>query len=231
VRVWDINPGYLNRASLLGEHRELHGMVSIFINKRKGYSRHPETLRWAGYGWALRQRHRLLVAEMNLRGYQDRSPVNLRSNKGAWPEVYIDQPGAQFELIRNKYIDKEPGRIPLPGNAQQLWSQHKYSVMARDTALYKELGKTIARMSPRARFTELADELTTVLRQAPAAGGMQNALLHMWGHVSQHYSRDKNNLESWSLHKLLGRVQTLAMTINEPYLKNSTALAELEAWL
>ena len=144
MRIWDINPGYLNRASLLGEHRELHGMVSIFINNKKGYSRHPETLRWVGYGWALKQRHRLLAAEMHLRGYQDKSPVSLRANPGQWPNTYIDLPGVQFELIRNKYIDKEPGRIALPKNAQQLWSQHKYSVMARDNAQYKTLGKRVA---------------------------------------------------------------------------------------
>jgi len=81
VRVWDISPGYLNRGSLLGEHRELHGMVSIFVNNKKGYSQHPETLRWVGYGWALAQRHRLLAAEMNLRGYQDKTSVGLRANK------------------------------------------------------------------------------------------------------------------------------------------------------
>ena len=70
MRIWDIHPGYLNRQSLLGEHRELHAIVSIIGNKKKGYSRHPETVRWVGYGWALGQRHRLLSAEMALRGFQ-----------------------------------------------------------------------------------------------------------------------------------------------------------------
>jgi len=49
MRVWDINPGYLNRQSLLGEHRELHGIISIIVNKKKGYANHPETVRWVGY--------------------------------------------------------------------------------------------------------------------------------------------------------------------------------------
>ena len=53
MRIWDINPGYLNRQSLLGEHRELHGIVSIILNIKKGYSKHPETIRWVGYGWSL----------------------------------------------------------------------------------------------------------------------------------------------------------------------------------
>ncbi len=45
MRIWDINSGYLNSQNLLGEHRELHGFVSIIVNKKKGYAKHPETLR------------------------------------------------------------------------------------------------------------------------------------------------------------------------------------------
>ena len=90
MRVWDICAGYLNRQSLLGAHREIHGVVSIIVNKKTGYSKHPETVRWVGYGWALRQRHRQLSAEMSLRGFSDNSPVVTRSNKGNWPELYID---------------------------------------------------------------------------------------------------------------------------------------------
>ena len=100
MRIWDLNPGYLNRQSLLGEHRELHGLVSIIKYNKKGYSKHPETLRWIGLGWALKQRHKLLVAEMNLRGYTDRSPVLLRSKPGTWPEIYIDEPAKQISILK-----------------------------------------------------------------------------------------------------------------------------------
>ena len=103
MRIWDISPGYLNRQSLLGEHRELHGIVSIIRDNKKGYSKHPETLRWLGYGWALKQRHKLLATEMNLRGYVDRSPVLLRSKPEVWPENYIDSPANQIMLLRKKY--------------------------------------------------------------------------------------------------------------------------------
>ena len=113
MRIWDIHPGYLNRSSLLGEHRELHGIVSIVRNNKKGYAKHPETLRWVGHGWALSQRHKLLVAEMNLRGYVDKSPVRLRSNRGVWPDNEIDPPGRQINLLKEKYQSREPGRIPL----------------------------------------------------------------------------------------------------------------------
>jgi len=57
--------------------------VPILVNRRKGYSRHPETLRWVGYGWALHMRHRQLAAEMALRGYHDRSPVSIVDNLSA----------------------------------------------------------------------------------------------------------------------------------------------------
>nr|MBP9599639.1 hypothetical protein [Desulfobacter sp.] len=130
MRIWDLHPGYLNRQSLLGEHRELHGMVSIIVNGKKGYSRHPETLRWMDFGWALNKRHQLLSAEMKLRGYKDKSPVQIQDNHGMWPDTFIDEPYVQILLLREKYRDKEPGRIPLPQNAQQMWRQHKYAVMA-----------------------------------------------------------------------------------------------------
>jgi hypothetical protein len=132
VRVWDLNPGYLNRQSLLGEHRELHVIVSIIKHNKKGYSRHPETLRWVDFGWALGQRHRLLATEMNLRGYVDMSPVLLKTQRQKWPEVFVDLPATQLSILAEKYKEKEQGRIPLPKNVQQLWAQHKYSVMPQN---------------------------------------------------------------------------------------------------
>ena len=231
MRIWDLNPGYLNRESLLGEHRELHAIVSILVNRKRGYARHPETLRWIGHGWALRQRHRLLAAEMALRGFTDHSPVLTRANKGQWPEIYIDEPFRQFQLLKLKYKDKEQGRIPLPKNAQQLWSQHKYSVLARSESLYRKLGREVSGMKPRHDFSELAAVLTEVLRKAPTAGGIRNALLHMWGYVSDLSSADKNDIESWPLIRLLNEIQRGVHVNEESYLTGSTALSELGVWI
>ena len=231
MRIWDINPGYLNRQSLLGEHRELHGMVSIFVNHKKGYSQHPETKRWVGYGWALRQRHQLLVAEMTLRGYTDKSPVRLRRNKDTWPLTYIDEPYQQLAILGQKYQHKEPGRIPLPKNVQQLWSQHKYSIMARDLNLYKTLGKDISRMNKKQDFAALTMLLTEQLRIQPAYGGIRNALQHMWGYVSDYVIVPKNDIESWGLNRLLCEVQRAALAHQVGYLLASTALSELLAWM
>lgn len=231
MRVWDIHPGYLNRQSLLGEHRELHGIVSIIVNNKKGYANHPETKRWLGYGWALRQRHQLLAAEMALRGYTDKSPVRTRSRQGEWPAVYIDEPAAQFDLLKEKYREKEPGRIPLPKNAQQLWSHHKYSVLARDQRLYRKIGRDIATGQPGSDFNRLAKILTEQLRTPPPAGSLQNALQHMWGHVSDDPLPMSTSVTSWSLPTLLAAIQQRVTIRKEPYLSSSTALSELEAWL
>ena len=231
MRIWDVNPGYLNRQSLLGEHRELHGIVSIVRNNKKGYSKHPETLRWVGYGWALKQRHKLIVAEMNLRGYIDRSPVTLRSKKNLWPTVFIDSPASQLSILSKKYVMLEPGRISLPKNAQQLWAQHKYSVMARDITAYKNIGKWLGskRLGPKA-INDVALELTTLLKAPPNPKLIHNAVLHMWGYVSEYSGTEKSNIDSIPTKKILKKIQHLALSHNSRYLIDSTALSELCAW-
>ena len=231
MRIWDINPGYLNRQSLLGEHRELHGIVSIITQKKKGYAKHPETLRWSGYGWALKQRHRLLAAEMALRGYVDRSPVLTRSRKNQWPVVYIDEPHRQFQILAAKYRNKDQGRIPLPDSAQVLWRQHKYSVLARNPDFYKIIGRQVAGIQRSADCFALADRLTEILRSRPSEGGIRNALQHMWGYVKDVDFRNHCRVESWSLPRLMQAIHQRVRIAEEPYLLQSTALGELNAWI
>jgi hypothetical protein len=231
MRIWDINPGYLNRQSLLGEHSELHGIVSIIVNRNKGYFTHPETVRWTGYGWALRQRHKLLAAEMLLRGFTHNSPVFTRAKKGMWPLAYVDEPFRQFQILESKYQGVKQGRIPLPKNAQQLWSQHKYSILARDVNLYKELGKDVAGMKPNDDFSELAKLVTEMPRRPPPIEGLRNALQHMWGHVSNYICAPKSKVGSWSLIRLLGEIQRRSLANKDPYLISSTSLSELGAWI
>ena len=229
MRIWDISPGYLNRQSLLGEHRELHGIAVILAEGKKGYSRHPETLRWAGHGQALAVRHRQLACEMRLRGYREQSPLPALTGADSWPSSYIDEPATQFALLRSKYADRETGRIPLPRTAQQLWSQHKYSVLARDVLLYKEIGQRTA--SGRADFVQLAKLLAELLRQPPSAGGLRNAAQHIWGHVGGLAPAPSDNPSDWPCLRLLEETQRRAMLHKEPYLLASTALAELAVWL
>lgn len=229
MRIWDINPGYLNRQSLLGEHRELHGIVSIIVNGKKGYSRHPETLRWIDYGWALNHRHNELSNEMALRGYTDKTPVTTKSNYGIWPLTFIDAPHEQFKLLKKKYLGKEMGRIPLPKNEQELWSHHKYSVLARDPSTYQQIGHSVS--NKEIRFSELALTLIQILRTRPSDGGVRNAIQHMWGHVRAKNEQNNSAIETWPLTTLLNTIQKNAMATNEPYLTKSTALSELMTWL
>lgn len=225
MRVWDIPAGYLSRPSLLGEHRELHGLRSILIHGKKGYARHPETLRWIGCLSALAWRHEALVAEMALRGYLHRSAVDEATGRVRWPNTFVTEPEAQFELLRTKYAGRISGRIPLPRDAQQLWAQHKYSVMARDPALYRSLGRRVA--VRRVDVSAFATELVEILRRRPARGRLVNALEHMWGHVADAASAADRAAAGADAGALLQTTQTLARKINEPYLMASTALSEL----
>ena len=225
MRVWDVHPGYLARQQLLGEHRELHGLASILIHNKKGYANHPETKRWVGYLPALAMRHRQLACEMALRGYQDRSPLPVEGDV-VWPEIWIDPPNRQFELLRGKYAaDDRSGRIPLPSNTQQLWAQHKYSVMASDPKLYSELGGEVAHGKYADDMEGLALLLITTIRIRPTAGRLRNALLHMWGYVSDDGAKPAENDG-----QLVLQLQKLAEEQEKTYLLASTALSDLAAW-
>src|SRR6185369_3530444 len=152
MRVWDVAAGYLNRQSLLAEHRELHGLRSILLHGKRGYSRHPETLRWAGCLSGLAQRHESLAAEMELRGYIHRTPVEEVAVRPRWSKSYITQPVEQFALLKTKYDGKPMGRIRFPRTAQDIWAHHKYSVMARGTEAYRMMGRRVSMMRQDANF-------------------------------------------------------------------------------
>jgi hypothetical protein len=76
MRIWDLDPARLCDRHLLGEHRELHAIWSILTTGKRGYARHPETLRWRGRLAALYGRHEEQVAEMRRRGFAHRSPLD-----------------------------------------------------------------------------------------------------------------------------------------------------------
>jgi hypothetical protein len=225
MRIWDIDPGFLNDRSLLGEHRELHGIVSIIRKKKTGYARHPETRRWKPHLRSLVVRHELLVEEMKLRGFKHRSPIRANITAIRWPSHFLDQPVAQYTILQQKYRIRPPGRIPLPGSVQELWARHKYSVMARSPRVYQETGARVARGE--IGFAEAALHVVGLLRTVPPAGRLANAVIHMWGHVSDHAGFSPRDLEIGSL---LHEIQRLTTIHNITYLWRSTALSELAFW-
>jgi Pyrimidine dimer DNA glycosylase/Protein of unknown function (DUF1722) len=231
MRVWDVAPGYLNRGSLLGEHREIHGIAAILAQGKRGYSRHPETLRWTRCEHGLVQRHLLLVAEMRLRGYRHTSPMVLRVSARRWPRAFVTEPADQFVLLGAKYRGRESGRIQLPRTTQELWRQHKYSVMAREPELYRSLGRRVSRLRHLSGFRELAAELVSCLRNQPTVRRTINAIEHMWGHVSRHSTPSERRAAPAEPRLLLRRTQELATQVREPFVCESTALSELAVYL
>lgn len=106
MRIWDIEPQHLCRQHLLGEHRELHGLWNILVEGKRGYSRHPETLRWMGRLAALYDRHEALVAEMRRRGYAHASPLDRTHASGERVQrSFVDTPERQREILRAKGCD------------------------------------------------------------------------------------------------------------------------------
>lgn len=230
MRIWDLSPGYLNRGSLLGEHRELHGLHSILVDGKKGYANHPETLRWVGALGGLVERHNHLIAEMSLRGYVDRTPLVAEPDP-AWPAVFIDPPGDQIEILRSKYVDKDASRIPLPADAQQLWAQHKYSVMARSPEESGRIGRDLAALGMKVPMGDLAADLVHILRERPSEGRLANAVDHMWGHVRKHATADEVARAGTGVAEMLRLTQHLAMSRKERYLVESTALSDLAVFV
>ena len=103
MRIWDIAPKKLCRNHLLGEHRELHAIWSVLVNGKKGYARHPETLRWKGKLKALYARHEALVGEMTARGYRHRSPLAKTHATGVGrQQTFVDRPEDQVGILKQK---------------------------------------------------------------------------------------------------------------------------------
>lgn len=234
MRIWDISPGYLNRQSLLGEHRELHAIVSILKNDKKGYSKHPETLRWKNHTNALYIRHLQLSCEMTLRGYNEHSLVEMDENLDfSFPDTYINTPVEQFEILRKKYSEKSQGRITLPKNIQSFWANHKYSILSRNQKLYGEIGRSIIRSGPLSEYTELIKEITFLLNTRPNKGGIRNSLHHMWGYINKPYLKEnkKPPVQPDDLKKMLEIIQMSTVKYKISYLLSSTALSELMLWI
>jgi hypothetical protein len=76
VRIWDVDVRLLCDRHLLGEHRELHAIWAVHTEHKRGYARHPETLRWHGRLAALYARHEAQVTEFARRGFRHASPLD-----------------------------------------------------------------------------------------------------------------------------------------------------------
>jgi hypothetical protein len=173
---------------------------------------------------------------MALRGHRgERTPIALRAGTApgpeGWPAAFVTPPAEQVLLLARKQAGGPGGRIPLPRSAIDLWAHHKYSVMARDPAAYREIGRRLARRLPEDAFVPLIEELVAFLRVPPSAGRILNAIEHMWGHVSRHASPEEAAAAlTGGAAALLATTQSLATRHGERFLLASTALSDLAAW-
>ncbi len=241
MRVWDVHPGYLSRTRLLGEHREIHALWVVITEEKRGYSSHPETMRWRGHLGELYRRHELVVAEMALRGYRHKSPLKevlqkeyrgSREGASKGPLLFLDRPCRQFGLLEDKYRGTESGRIPLPGYGYAFWAHHKYSVMARGYGVYKEVsamsrdkgGLSIHKLG------EMVEVVYGILEEGPDP----QAFLNSWQHVIGYFKKDLPSLirKEW-LRQVPNQVDALRLMVYEKarefgleYIEHSTLLSD-----
>lgn len=103
MRIWNVPVRLLDRQRLLSEHVELHTIYSVIINRKRGYSRHPEVNRWRPCLAALCARHEAQVAEMTSRGYNHRSPLAplIGEHSAEWPAP-LEPIEDELEILNQK---------------------------------------------------------------------------------------------------------------------------------
>ena len=78
-------------------------MWVVITENKKGYSLHPETLRWKGKLKAMYLRHEQLVSEMTIRGYNHKSPLDKRKATGDLNQNdYVDSIKQQITILKKK---------------------------------------------------------------------------------------------------------------------------------
>ena len=103
MRIWDIPVEKLCDNHLLGEHRELHAIWTILTENKKGYSKHPETLRWKGKLKALYVRHEKLVIEMKKRGFNHKTPLSInQASSDSLQNDFVDSIEDQIKILLRK---------------------------------------------------------------------------------------------------------------------------------
>jgi hypothetical protein len=126
VRIWHVPPAYLDNQRLLGEHLELHiilSAISKLQQKRKGgYTRHPETIKYSNRVSFLLRRHDSLVREMRLRGWKSGEKHLTPPKTAGIPPSALRHYRVTKELIRKDIADlkqrwkregKKGGRLPI----------------------------------------------------------------------------------------------------------------------
>ena len=109
MRVWDLPVDMLCTRHLQGEHNEIHTMWNVITLGRKGWAKHPETMRWRGRLGALKARHDAVVTELQRRGrFNHKTALDLHFVEVDGPETWI-----QDRLIES--VDSQIANIRAKG--------------------------------------------------------------------------------------------------------------------
>lgn len=231
LHIWDLHPGYFTARDLEAELRVIHRLLtSIDEGTANSNISAAEWQRWSQYGQALALRYSLVAEEMSLRGIEHAEPVAVIQWPVIWPSGFTVPPGQQFAELRRVCVAGGQGRIPVPATTQVLWAQHKYSILARDPELYHAIGVEVASYKGQEGFDDLAQRLLVAMRRRPDAGGVRNALQHMWGYVI-HLGAPVGVQVLDDLPRLLREIQRRVDDNAAAYLQASTALSELAVYL
>lgn len=87
VRIWCTPLYFLNRQRLLGEHHELHIILSAILRGKGAWYNHPQTKRFYKHIGQLIDRHNQQVEEFKRRKYKHHSP--LYNVNGIEAEAYV----------------------------------------------------------------------------------------------------------------------------------------------
>jgi hypothetical protein len=122
MRIWDFSVEYLCNTHLKAEHAELHCIWSVIVNGKRGYAKHPETMRWRDCLRALYTRHWQQEHEMRKRGIKHDSELDRKSATGH-PHVaeLVDSYSEQLRLLAQK---KREGRCSLRPCIDRLTEAH-----------------------------------------------------------------------------------------------------------
>jgi hypothetical protein len=112
MRMWNVNPKIMCRQHLLGEHAEIHMFIGT-LNKGKTVKGYLEKGLLEVHN--LYSRHRELVEEMGLRGYNHRSDVDKK-----WKNVeklgFVDKKKSLIDIMercprcKQRYLENKTSK-------------------------------------------------------------------------------------------------------------------------
>ena len=117
MRIWDLPVEELCDKHLIAEHGELHAIWSILKNQKKGYSNHPEIVRWKGRLDLLAMRHFQQVQEMRKRCFKHESELSDNPFIG---QIMISNPKKLLTLEKQRALLIKKGC-----GCQEKWKETK----------------------------------------------------------------------------------------------------------